>query len=222
MWRFAQITMTTAFLGLCAFPGGAIARTKAPLGRQPNQNTASGNLAFTSAYTPARTSTNQRLWVQIVTSGDSSSGFSLMVNLKSGNDPLAAPFEFHQWSFQLTGRSLTYSSKDGTGTLDVVNQIQPYGQISLRLHRVSTEATGCGSGNGTSKADTVTVTGTMAFNTQTRAWGMTAPSTGTFSFASGSSIRYQNCSRVPTAPAPESFRVTSGEAQGISSMTKRR
>jgi hypothetical protein len=141
--------------------------------------------------------------VQIVTSGDSSSGFSLMVNLKSGKDPLAAPFEFHQWSFELNGRSLTYSSKDGSGALNVGSQIRPYGEINLRLHRVSTVATECGRGNGTSKADSVTVAGTMAFNTQTRAWGRTGQPRSTFSFASGSSIRYQDCSRVPTAPAPQ-------------------
>ena len=222
MRRFAQIIVGTAFLGLCAFPSAAIARTRATISPRPNQNAASSYRSFTSAYTLVRSSTRQRLWVQVVASGDSSSGFSLMMNFKSGKHPLAPPFEFHQWSFELTGESLTYSSKDGSGALNAGSQIRPYGKVNLRLNRVSTVATPCARGNGNRKTDRVTVAGTMAFDTRTKAWGTIGQPRGTFSFASGSSILYQNCSGCTAPPAPQCLSGYCGGAHGTPSMRIRR
>ncbi len=201
MSRFAKTILIAAFLSLFAIQHREVAYGHGAAGLRINPRTTTPDPAFTSAYTSGLTSTGQRLWVQVVASGGSSSGFSLMVNLKSGKDPYAAPFELHQWSFDLNGRSLAYSPKSGVGALNVGSQIQPFGTISLHLQRTATVQTSCGRGRGTSKMDTLRVAGIMAFDTHTSAWGTMGRPGHSFSFATGSSITYQTCPGAQNAPS---------------------
>jgi hypothetical protein len=193
--------LIASLLSLFAMQHGEVAHGHGAAGHRTNTRTATPDPAFTSAYTSGLTSTGQHLWVQVVARSVASSGFSLMVNLNSGKDPYAAPFELHQWSFDLNGHSLAYSPKSGVGALNVGSQIQPFGTISLHLRRTSTVQTICGRGRGTSKMDTVRVAGIMAFDTHTSAWGTMGRPRHSFSFAAGSSITYQTCSGAQGAPS---------------------
>jgi hypothetical protein len=100
--------------------------------------------------------------------------------------------ENHTWTFDVTNGSLTYSPSTGKGSLKTGSQLEPFGQLTLRLTAVGKKSTASCKGSAT-VSQRVKVRGVLSFDTRSTGkgrWGTVGGSTKV-TFSGSSYVGYQ-------------------------------
>ena len=144
---------------------------------------AASGFTFTSIYassTKITTSSGKHLHLSVFgQQQDYGSGpISASLSVTLSTSVAFSTGETHNWSFNLTPASVSYTAGTGKGLIKTATQINPYGQTNLTFTKSSQSKTSCSGGSTTTVKGSLK--GLFKFDTRTTGWGH--KSSSSFSF----------------------------------------
>ncbi len=107
--------------------------------------------------------------------------------------------ETHYWTFHLSHAAAAMSEETGSFSLKTASQISPFGTIRMRFTPKSSRQGRCATGS--SKVFTGMLSGTIHFNTMSKAWGEVGSLHSTFVFPGGTTVTFDHQCAPPLRPA---------------------